>query len=52
MRLDEDVAHRLNDLQAHYRAYADSILALSHLEDRKYVLGRIKTVFRSYGLIR
>lgn len=52
MRLDNDVAYRLDALQAHYREYAGSILALSEPGDRKYILGRIKDVFRSYGLIR
>lgn len=50
--LENDVKHRLHYLEEHYRAYAESLLSVSAPSDRKYVLGRIKDIFRTYGMIR
>lgn len=49
-KFDQDLAYRLEDLQAHFDAYADSILSMTSAHDDQYVSERINAILRSRGL--
>jgi len=50
-KLEQDLSYRLDDLQAHYSAYADTILSMTSADDDQYVSERINTILRSHGLL-
>lgn len=50
-KLDQDLSYRLEDLQAHYSAYADTILSMTSADDDQYVSERINAVLKSHGLL-
>lgn len=50
-KLEEDLSFRLDDLQAHYSAYADTILSMTSAEDDQYVSERIRTILKARGLL-
>lgn len=50
-KLDRDLAYRLDDLLAHYSAYADTILSMASADDDQYVSERIDRILRSRGLL-
>ncbi|MFC5577390.1 hypothetical protein ACFPOA_05085 [Lysobacter niabensis] len=49
--LEHEVAYRLAELQSHYGAYADTILAMTSAEDDQYVYERINRILGSHGLL-
>lgn len=50
-KFEEELSYRLSDLQAHYSAYADTILSMTGADDDQYVSERINTILRSRGLL-
>jgi hypothetical protein len=49
-KFDQDLSYRLEDLQAHFSAYADSILSMTSAHDDQYVSERIDAILKSRGL--
>lgn len=49
-KFDQDLAYRLEDLQARFDAYADSILSMTSADDDRYVSERLNAILRSRGL--
>ncbi|MCI4568475.1 hypothetical protein [Lysobacter sp. CFH 32150] len=50
-KFEEELSYRLSDLQAHYSAYADTILSMTGAHDDQYVSERINTILKSRGLL-
>lgn len=50
-KFDQDLSYRLQDLQAHFSAYADTILSMTSADDDQYVSERINTILKSRGLL-
>lgn len=50
-KFEEELSYRLSDLQAHYSAYADTILSMTGADDDQYVTERINTILKARGLL-
>lgn len=50
-KFEEELTYRLGDLQAHYSAYADTILSMTGADDDQYVTERINTILKSRGML-
>ena len=50
-KFEEELSYRLGDLQAHYSAYADTILSMTGADDDQYVTERINTILKSRGFL-
>ena len=50
-KFDQDLSYRLDDLAAHFSAYADTILSMASADDDQYVSERIDAILRSRGLL-